>query len=187
MKIAISATAPNLDASVDPRFGRAPYFIIADTDSMQFEAIENSSAVASGGAGISTAQMIAGKAVQAVLTGSCGPNAYEVLSAAGVQVITGASGKVRDAILSFKQGRLMPPASAPNAPPHSGMGGGFGRGMGRGMGGFGMRRGVGMPSGVTPQPLSKEEELEGLKTQAEALKQQLAEINHRIDELTSED
>ena len=58
MKIAISATAPNLDAIVDPRFGRAPYFVIADTDSMQFEAIENSSAVASGGAGMGTAQMI---------------------------------------------------------------------------------------------------------------------------------
>jgi predicted Fe-Mo cluster-binding NifX family protein len=185
MKIAISATAPNLDAIVDPRFGRAPYFVIADTDSMQFEAIENSSAVASGGAGISTAQMIADKAVQAVLTGSCGPNAYEVLSAAGVQVITGVSGTVRDAILSFKQGRLAP-ISAPDAPPHFGMGGGFGRGMGRGMGGFGMRRGVSM-SGVAPQPPDKEEELRQLKDQAEALKQQLSEINRRIDELASED
>lgn len=185
MKIAISATAPNLDAIVDPRFGRAPYFVIADTDSMQFEAIENSSAVASGGAGISTAQMIADKAVQAVLTGSCGPNAYEVLSAAGVQVITGVSGTVRDAILSFKQGRLAP-ISAPDAPPHFGMGGGFGRGMGRGMGGFGMRRGVSM-SGVAPQPSGKEEELRQLKDQAEALKQQLSEINRRIDELASED
>jgi predicted Fe-Mo cluster-binding NifX family protein len=185
MKIAISATAPNLDALVDPRFGRAPYFVIADTDSMQFEAIENSSAVASGGAGISTAQMIADKAVQAVLTGSCGPNAYEVLSAAGVRVITGVSGTVRDAILSFKQGGLTP-ISAPDAPPHFGMGGGFGRGMGRGMGGFGMRRGVSM-SGVAPQPLNKEEELRQLKDQAEALKQQLSEINRRIDELASED
>lgn len=185
MKIAISATAPNLDAIVDPRFGRAPYFVIADTDSMQFEAIENSSAVASGGAGISTAQMIADKAVQAVLTGSCGPNAYEVLSAAGVQVITGVSGTVRDAILSFKQRRLAP-ISAPDAPPHFGMSGGFGRGMGRGMGGFGMRRGVSM-SGVAPQPSGKEEELRQLKDQAEALKQQLSEINRRIDELASED
>lgn len=185
MKIAISATAPNLDAIVDPRFGRAPYFVIADTDSMQFEAIENSSAGASGGAGISTAQMIADKAVQAVLTGSCGPNAYEVLSATGVQVITGVSGTVRDAILSFKQGGLAP-ISAPDAPPHFGMGGGFGRGMGRGMGGFGMRRGVSM-SGVAPQPPGKEEELKQLKDQAEALKQQLSEINRRIDELASED
>ena len=69
MKIAISATGKNLDAEVDPRFGRCQYFIIIDPETMQFEALENSSAMASGGAGISAAQMIAGKGVEAVLTG----------------------------------------------------------------------------------------------------------------------
>ena len=84
MKIAVSATAPNLDAEVEPRFGRCPYFIIVDPDTMQFEAVENSSAMASGGAGIASGQVIAGKGVRAVLTGNCGPNAYQVLSAAGI-------------------------------------------------------------------------------------------------------
>lgn len=150
MKIAVSAIAPDLDALVDPRFGRAPYFIIVDPDSMQFETMENSSASAPGGTGISVAQAIVGKGVQVVLTGSCGPNAYEVLSAAGVQIITGVSGTVRDAVLSFKQGK---PAStsAPDVPP------------------------------------GEEEGLRQLKGQAEALKQQLSEINRRIDEITSED
>ncbi|MDI3533147.1 MAG: hypothetical protein PWR28_1492 [Synergistaceae bacterium] len=63
---------------------------------------------------------------------------------------------------------------------------GFGRAMGRGMGGSGMRRGVSV-SGVAPQPPGKEEELRQLKDQAEVLKQQLSEINRRIDELASED
>ena len=106
MKIAISATAPNLDAEVDPRFGRCQYFIIVDPETMQFEAVENSSAMASGGAGISAAQMIAGKGVQVVLTGNCGPNAYQVLSADGIQVITGVSGKVKDAVQSYKSGKF---------------------------------------------------------------------------------
>lgn len=119
MKIAVSATAPDLDALVDPRFGRAPYFIIVDPDSMQFEAMENSSGSAPGGTGISVAQAIVEKEVQAVLTGSCGPNAYEVLSAAGVQIIAGVSGTVRDAILSFKQGRLAS-TPVPDVPPHFG-------------------------------------------------------------------
>jgi len=81
MKIALSATAPSLDAEVDPRFGRCRYFIIVDSQSMEFEAVDNSNAMAAGGAGISTAQMIASKGVEVVLTGNCGPNAYQTLSA----------------------------------------------------------------------------------------------------------
>ena len=60
MKIAISANGPTLDAEVDPRFGRCAYFIIADPDTMEFEAVDNASAMAAGGAGISAAQMVAG-------------------------------------------------------------------------------------------------------------------------------
>ena len=70
MKIAISATGPAMDSDVDPRFGRCQYFIIADIETGNFEAIDNASGMASGGAGIATAQMIAGKGVQVVLTGN---------------------------------------------------------------------------------------------------------------------
>ena len=69
MNIAISASGQNLDAEVDPRFGRCQYFIIADTKTEEFEAINNTSATAAGGAGISAAQMIVEKGVEAVLTG----------------------------------------------------------------------------------------------------------------------
>ena len=61
MKIAISAMGTTLDAEIDPRFGRCQYFIIVDPDTMEFEALDNSGAMAGGGAGISTAQTIAGK------------------------------------------------------------------------------------------------------------------------------
>ena len=121
MKIAISATAPELDAEVDPRFGRCQYFIIADPETMEFEAVDNSSAMAAGGAGISAAQAIAGKGVQAVLTGNCGPNAYQALSAAGIQIITGVSGKVKDAVEGYRSGKFQASAQA-NVPDHFGMG-----------------------------------------------------------------
>jgi len=136
MKVAVSATQPSLDADIDPRFGRCQYFIIADPETMQFEAVENSGAMAAGGAGISTAQMIAGRGVTTVLTGNCGPNAYQVLSAAGIKVITGVSGKVHDAIQDYKSGKLQA-SSQPNVPGHfgQGYGGGMGRGRRRGMGG----------------------------------------------------
>ena len=127
MRIAISATGPTLDADTDPRFGRCQYFIIADPETMKFESVDNSSAMASGGAGISAAQMIAGKGVQAVLTGNCGPNAYQVLSSAGIQVITGVSGTVQDAVEGYKSGKYQVSSQA-NVAPHSGMGRGGGVG-----------------------------------------------------------
>ena len=61
MRIAVSASGPNLDAEVDPRFGRCQCFIVVDSESMEFETVESSGAVAGGGAGIATAQMIAGR------------------------------------------------------------------------------------------------------------------------------
>jgi len=183
MKIAISATGPSLDAEVEPRFGRCPYFIIVDPDTMQFEALENSSAMYSGGAGISAGQMIASKGVQVVLTGNCGPNAYQVLSAAGIQIITGVSGKIRDAIQAYKSGQLQP-ISQPNVVSHFGMGRGTGMGRGRGMG-MGRGMGTGMMPGAAqaPQPTSPAQELQILKAQLEALTQQVSEVQRHIEEL----
>ena len=189
MRIAISATGPTLDAEVEPRFGRCPYFVIVDPDTMQFEAMENSNAMQAGGAGISTGQMIASKEVQVVLTGNCGPNAYQVLSAAGIQVITGVSGRIQDAIQAYKSGRFQA-TPQPSVAAHSGTGGGMGRGMGKGRGmgrGMGMGGGVGagiMPAaGPAPQPASPEQEIETLKAQSQVLAQQLSEIQRRIEEL----
>jgi len=135
MKLAISSAGKDLNSELDPRFGRCPYFILVDSDTMNFEAIDNSSAMSSGGAGISAAQLIAGKGVNVVLTGSCGPNAFEALSGAGIKVITGLSGSVKDAVDKYKSGQLNP-ISQPDVSSHFGMGGGQGggRGMGRGRG-----------------------------------------------------
>ena len=140
MRIAISATGTDLAAQVDPRFGRCQYFIIVDLETMQFEALENTNMMAGGGAGIATAQMIANKGVQVVLTGNCGPNAYQTLSAAGVQVISGVSGTVQEAIEGFKAGQFQA-TSQPSVGAHFGMGMGPGMGVG---GGMGMGRGMGM-------------------------------------------
>ena len=187
MKIAVSATAPGLDAEVDPRFGRCQYFIIVDPESMEFEALDNSNAMASGGAGISTAQMIASKGVEIVLTGNCGPNAHHTLSAAGIKVITGVSGKINDAIEAFKAGEFKSSAQ-PNVGDHYGMGGGTGSGMGIGGGmGRGMGMGMGMRPEIMPQAspssMNPEQEIEMLKSQTQILGQQLTEIQHRLEEL----
>ena len=142
MKIAISATAPQLDAEVDPRFGRCQYFLIVDSESMEFEAIENPAIMAPGGAGIQAAQLVVGQGVEAVVTGDCGPNAYQVLSAAGIPVFVGASGSVRDVVEAYRKGTLSPIAAASTGP-----GAGMGGGMGGGRGGMGGGRGGGMGGG----------------------------------------
>lgn len=211
MKIAITSTGTDLTSQIDPRFGRCQYFIIIESDTEEFNAIENPNIQAMGGAGIQSAQFVANKGVEVVLTGSCGPNAYQTLNAAGVKVITGVMGTISEAISKFKSGQLQP-IQAPNVGSHfgmgAGMGGGMGAGMGRGMGrGMGMGRGRGMtpgmgygadyqqvgapgtlPPGVPPpgavsKGMNKEQELEFMKQQAEILKQQIEDINRRIEEL----
>lgn len=120
MRIAISATGPDLAAQVDPRFGRSQHFILFDPETSLHEALDNAGASAGGGAGIATAQMIADKGVRAVLTGDCGPNAYQVLSAAGIQVITNVSGTIKDAIEASKAGKLLA-SSKPSVDAHHGL------------------------------------------------------------------
>jgi predicted Fe-Mo cluster-binding NifX family protein len=132
MKIAVSANRPDLDADVDPRFGRCQHLVLVDPDTMNFEILNNSGSMGSGGAGIATAQLVIGKGVEAVITGNCGPNAYGVLSAAGIRVVTGVSGKLKDALISYKSGNLQTSTQA-NVAGHFGMGrgGGMSHGWGR--------------------------------------------------------
>lgn len=197
MKIAISAAGRNLDAEMDPRFGRCAYFIIVDPETMEFEVIDNSGAMAAGGAGVSAAQAVVDKGVQALLTGNCGPNAYQVLSSAGIQLITGVFGKIRDVVENYRSGKYRASSQA-NVPDHFGMGampgsgggfgmgigGGRGRGMGRGMGGrMGMRSNMASSADPSTQQQSPKQELQELKVQSQALAQQLSDIQRRIDEL----
>ncbi|MEA1944000.1 MAG: NifB/NifX family molybdenum-iron cluster-binding protein [Euryarchaeota archaeon] len=201
MKICVTSTGPSMDAPVDPRFGRCQYFMIVDSETMAYEAMPNPSIGASGGAGIQAAQTVAGKGVGVVVTGNLGPNATQTLGAAGIRMVTGASGTVRDAIEQYKSGRLQQ-TTGPTVPEYSGLGGagvgagagagmGMGRGMGRG-GGRGGGRGMGMGVPVTPAPAmpttppppqTKEQEIQGLVSTIKTLESQMEEIKKRLEEL----
>ncbi len=108
MKICITSDGNSLDSKVDPRFGRCQYFIIADTDTLAFEAVQNPNIEAMGGAGIQSGQLVSAKAVKAVLTGNVGPNAFQTLQSAGIDVITGVSGPVKEAVERYKKGEFKP-------------------------------------------------------------------------------
>ncbi|KYH36736.1 MAG: hypothetical protein AYL30_007280 [Candidatus Hecatellales archaeon B24] len=180
-KICVSATGADLNAPVDPRFGRCAYLLIVDVDSMKLlEAVANPSVMAPSGAGIQTAQMVANKGVIAVITGNVGPNAYQVLASAGIQIFTGAFGTVREAVEAYRAGRLTPVAGS--SPMSVGRGMGMGMGMGRGLG-----MGRGMPPVPMPSPPSREEEISILEAQMESLKSQLEEVKRRLRELKGEE
>ena len=198
MKIAISATSDSLDAQIDPRFGRCEYFVIVDIETMKFEALPNKSRSAMSGAGIQAAQAIANRGVQAVLTGNVGPNAFQVLSSAGIDVTTGVSGTVREAVEKFKGGQLQK-ITAPTTSMGFGMGGGYGMGMGMGRGrgggrGMGFRRwqstGPFPQTPITPPvmpalppQMSKEQEIQMLENQMKSMQKQLDQIRKRLKEL----
>ena len=130
MKICVSSTGENLDAQVDPRFGRCSYFLIVDTDTMSFKSISNESAMTSGGAGIQAAQTVAKAGAEVVITGNMGPNAFQTLSAAGIMVFTGVNETIKEAIEKYKKGELKE-TTAPSVSSHFGMKAG-GKGFGRG-------------------------------------------------------
>lgn len=111
MKICITSQGDSLDSDIDPRFGRAQYFIIINVETMEFEAIKNPNVDGTGGVGIQSAQLMAGKCAKVVLTGNCGPNAFHTLEAAGIDVITGMSGKVKDVAEEYKSGGFKPAQS----------------------------------------------------------------------------
>jgi predicted Fe-Mo cluster-binding NifX family protein len=118
MKIAITSQGTDLDAAIDPRFGRAENFILVDPETSVFEVIENKQNLnLPQGAGIQAGKTVVDNKAEAVITGNCGPKAFNVLSAAGVKVYIGARGTVRESIECYKNGQLQA-ASNPNVEGH---------------------------------------------------------------------
>ena len=107
MKIAITSKEPHLDSQVDPRFGRASYILIVDPETLEFEVLDNKeNANAFKGAGIQAASMVSDKGAKVILTGYCGPKAFQVLNTAKINVADNVEGTVREAVNSFNEGKL---------------------------------------------------------------------------------
>ena len=107
MKVAVTSKGVELDSEVDPRFGRAPYIMVVDVDTLAFEAVDNSSNVnAFKGAGIQAATMVCEKGAEVLITGYCGPKAFATLEAGGVKVVSDMTGTIRDAVAAFRAGTI---------------------------------------------------------------------------------
>ena len=100
MLVAITSTGGSMDALVSEQFGRCPYFLIVDIETMKFEAVSNLGEQMQSGAGPKAAELIISKGAEVLLTGRVGDKAEEVLKRGGIKIMDGlkASVKVRDAV-----------------------------------------------------------------------------------------
>jgi predicted Fe-Mo cluster-binding NifX family protein len=104
MKLAVTAQGGSMQSELDPRFGRARWFLIIDTDTGEYEVLDNSDgANAASGAGVASGQRIVDSGAQAVITGHCGPNAERILNQAGIRIVERTGGTVEEAVQSFSE------------------------------------------------------------------------------------
>ena len=106
MKIAVPVDEKKIETNVCQSFGRAPYFLIYNTDTSEYTFLDNSAAASQGGAGIKAAQTIADNQIGALLTFRCGQNAADVLKAASVQIFKVKNDALTENIEAFKMGKL---------------------------------------------------------------------------------
>jgi predicted Fe-Mo cluster-binding NifX family protein len=117
VRICITTTGKDLDAHVDSVFGRARYFLLVDSETLEVEAVEN--VPGAHGAGVQAAQTMASKGVSTLLTGNVGPNAFQGLTAAGIEIYLGAKGTARETLAAYEAGSLQL-AGGPTSQGHGG-------------------------------------------------------------------
>jgi predicted Fe-Mo cluster-binding NifX family protein len=174
MKVVISAQGEGLEAQASPVFGRCPTYVFVETETGETKSEANPAMSQGGGAGIQAAQFVVSRGAQAVLTGNLGPNAFDVLQAAGVAGFLVGEGTVREAVDAYLAGRLQPMAGA-SVSSHAGMG------SAQGSAAAGRAAGTGGTAGA-----ERQRELRALHDKLKDLRQQLAETMDRIEKLEQE-
>ncbi len=107
MKIVVTSQGKELSSEIDPRFGRAKWLLLVDTQTGLSGAYDNAVNLnIAQGAGIQTGQNVANLGAEAVITGNIGPNAFKTLDAADVKVYLSKTKKIQEAIGSYKAGEL---------------------------------------------------------------------------------
>lgn len=112
MNIIVTATSNKIDQPFSPRFGRADFFILFDSETGEWEALPNPAAGARGGAGPQAVQFIANKGAEVVISGRYGPSAFTALEAAGIKAYLAEDGTVSDVYAKFQDGILEESSSA---------------------------------------------------------------------------
>jgi predicted Fe-Mo cluster-binding NifX family protein len=130
MKICISSLGSDLNSLIDPRFGRAQYFLFLDEKGNLDEVVSNPGILARGGAGITAAQRVANENIDVLITGNIGPNAVRVIGTTKIKIFLCSSNvKIKEVFSMWKNNKLTEVKQS-SVPGHFGMGQGMGRGQG---------------------------------------------------------
>ncbi|MCD6285385.1 MAG: NifB/NifX family molybdenum-iron cluster-binding protein [Anaerolineae bacterium] len=122
MKVVVSSSGADKTSMLDPRFGRCSYFIFVDTETDTVDAVVNEAVSSGHGAGIQAAQSVIEAGAEAVISRRVGPNAFQVLAAAGLTIYESDAASVEEAVVALKAGELTA-VNAPTGSSHAGMGG----------------------------------------------------------------
>jgi len=106
LKIAVASEGTDLNAQLVHKFGTSAYLIIVDPETFEFETIPNPGASERRGAGLQAAVLAIGKEVDVVLTAYASPAVQKHLSDAGISLISGLSGTVKQVVERYKQGEF---------------------------------------------------------------------------------
>lgn len=113
MKIVLTTAATSLDGDLDKRFGRAPGFLIYDTEQQSCQFVDNQQNLnAAQGAGIQAAQNLIATGAKCVITGHCGPKAFKVLHSAGIKIFNTDTADLKECVERFNSGKLIEIKSA---------------------------------------------------------------------------
>lgn len=106
MKIAVPAESKALDSDVCQSFGRTYYFVVVDSQTHEYEVVDNQAASSEGGAGIKAAQAVVDSGAEVVITFHCGQNAADVLKAADIKIMKAVPGTVSEMVQKYEAGEL---------------------------------------------------------------------------------
>lgn len=106
MKIAIPVDHKTKIGNVCISFGRAPYFMLFNTETQETTFIDNEAANSQGGAGIKAAQTLVDAGTDVLLTPRCGENAAVVLQKANIKMYKTLPGNVEDNLVAYENGTL---------------------------------------------------------------------------------
>jgi predicted Fe-Mo cluster-binding NifX family protein len=107
MKIAITASTPDIESAVDPRFADGPYFVLVDTNTQEWQAFTNPASHPLGGHGGVAARFVLLQEADAVVSDDYCPHGFAALVGNGVDVYRPAPGMaVRDVLKGVGDGSL---------------------------------------------------------------------------------
>jgi predicted Fe-Mo cluster-binding NifX family protein len=100
-RICFTSQGGSIEDEIDPRFGRASFYLIYDPKAKSIKSLENPNKDLMQGVGPRSVQFLSENNVEVLFTGQIGPNAQRVLQASNIKTVSGASGKIKDLLEKY--------------------------------------------------------------------------------------